>query len=334
MLDHCGTSYEMATLFGMIFGVISGIIKIILLNLSRDSTSFILKNIIDDWWIIKEKKSKFIMKKYASLNRMLFYGLLTPFLMYTVKLTLEKIPHTVLIDNTTVLLRTIPISSECWNFSDTPTIIYIIRFVWRTFEFMIYNIVSCGIDLYFFVIAMHICGQMEISNMNIRDFMEIHNGVFKSEKFYAVINRQKNLLDMMDLLRESFNYVILAVSLIAAVHLNVIVIMVFVALKNNNINSVVEDAAGNIIYFFSQIYIYCYVSDKMSSKVEESCLAVYSCCWYNFSNRVNKDIVYIMLRNSQKFYLTAGKFYNMNLSNFTDIVKTLCSFFSVMRLVI
>lgn len=112
------------------------------------------------------------------------------------------------------------------------------------------------------------------------------------------------------------------------------VIMIFVALKDNNLNAVFEDATGTILYFSAQIFIYCYAGDKLSSKVKNSCLAVYSCSWYNFSINTRKDIVYIMLRVNKEFHLTAGKFYYMNLPNFTNIVKTMVSFFSVMRLVI
>lgn len=114
----------------------------------------------------------------------------------------------------------------------------------------------------------------------------------------------------------------------------VTVIMIFIALKNHDISSVIRDAAGTILYFFSQIFIYCYAGEKLKSAMQESCFSAYSCYWYNFPIKYCKDIKYIMLRTSQEFHLTAGKFYRMNLENFTSVVKTLVSFFSVMRLVI
>ncbi|XP_057323505.1 odorant receptor 63a-like isoform X1 [Microplitis mediator] len=335
LLDHCGTNYEIASLFGMIFGTISAITKISLLNIYHKNISFIVKNVINDWRIINDDNCKTIMRQYSSLNRALFYGILTPLLLYTLKFTIDRIPHTILTnDNTTVYVRTTPISSECWNLADIPTVFYIIRFACRTFEFVIYNIVSCGIDLYFLVLAKHICGQMEISNMNIQNFLVANDGRFERDKFYKLIDRQKYMLGLMDKLRESFNYITLAVLLISGIHLNIMIIMIFVALKDNNMNAVFEDATGTILYFSAQIFIYCYAGDELSTKVKNSRLAVYSCSWYNFSINTRKDIIYIMLRVNKEYHLTAGKFYYMNLLNFTNIVKTMVSFFSVMRLVI
>lgn len=206
----------------MIIATISAITKISLLNIYHKNISFIVNNVINDWWIINDDNCRTVMRRYSSLNRILFYGILTPLLLYTLKFTIDRIPHTVLTnENTTVYVRTTPISSECWNLADIPTVFYIIRFACRTFEFVIYNIVSCGIDLYFFVLAMHICGQMEISNMNIQNFLVANNGRFERDKFYKLIDRQKYMLGLMDELRESFNYITLTVLLISGIHLNI-----------------------------------------------------------------------------------------------------------------
>ncbi|XP_057323508.1 uncharacterized protein LOC130666490 isoform X2 [Microplitis mediator] len=286
-LNHCGTSYEITSLFGLIFAAVSGHIKILFLHIYNDNIKFIVTNFINDWSVIEDEKSRKIMRQYSSLNRILFVCILTSMFCYQLKLTIEGLPQKIIIDNITVIERLLPLSAKCWDFSDTPIVIYAFRFGCRIFEFIIYNITSCGIDLYFFILAMHFCGQMEITNSNLKNFKTITN-----------------------------------------------VIMIFIALKNNDINSVIRDAAGTILYFFSQIFIYCYAGEKLSSVIQNSCFSVYSCYWYNFSIKTRKDIKYIMLRNSQEFHFTVGKFYHMNLENCTGIVKTLVSFFSVMRLVI
>ncbi|KAG8040470.1 hypothetical protein G9C98_002466, partial [Cotesia typhae] len=312
LLDHCGTSYEIASLFGMIFGIVSAIIKISLLNLNHKNILFIVKNVINDWHTIKDNESRKIMRQYSSLNNILFYGILTPLMLYTTKFIIESIPYTVLTDdNTTVYIRTTPMSSDCWNLADIPIVIYLIRFACRTFEFVIYNIVSCGIDLYFLVLASHISGQVKISNMKIENFLVDNNKVFERNNFYKIIYRQRYVLILMDKLRESFNYITLTVLIISGIHLNIM-----------------------ILYFSAQIFIYCYAGDELSSRLQDSRIEVYSCCWYSFPISTRKDIIYIMQRLNKEYHLTAGKFYHMNLPHFTDIVKTMVSFFSVMRLII
>ncbi|KAH0540386.1 hypothetical protein KQX54_016780 [Cotesia glomerata] len=222
LLDHCGTSYEIASLFGITFGTVAALIKISLLNVNHKNILYIVLNVVDDWWKVEDEKSKNIMRENSSWNGMLFYGILTPLLLYTSKFVIESIPHTIITDdNATIYVRTTPMSSDCWNLADIPTVIYLIRFACRTVEFIVYNITSCGIDLYFLVLASHICGQIEINNMNIKNFFVDRKGVFKRDYFYKIIYRQKHLLDMMDKLRESFNYTTLAVLIISGIHLNI-----------------------------------------------------------------------------------------------------------------
>lgn len=206
----------------MIFGTVSAVIKISLLNLNHKNILFIVRNVINDWQTIKDIESRKIMRQYSSLNSILFYGILTPLMLYTTKFIIESIPHSVLTDdNTTVYVRTTPMSSDCWNLADIPIVIYLIRFACRTFEFVIYNIVSCGIDLYFLVLASHISGQVKISNMKIENFLADNKKVFERNNFYKIIYRQKYVLILMDKLRESFNYITLAVLIISGIHLNI-----------------------------------------------------------------------------------------------------------------
>lgn len=184
--------------------------------------TIIIDNIINDWWDAKDNAYlKAIMHKYSSLNRILFYMILTPLLLYIFKISSERIPYTTMIDNITVLIRTTPVSSECWNYADAPIIIYITRFVSRIIECCIYNIASGGVDLYFFVIAMHICGQVEIISSRFQKF-HLNNQIFDRNKLLIIINRQKCLLELIDCLLGAFEFLMLVVLLSSTIQLNVI----------------------------------------------------------------------------------------------------------------
>lgn len=105
-------------------------------------------------------------------------------------------------------------------------------------------------------------------------------------------------------------------------------------MKENNITAAIEITSGTFFYVFTELYIYCYIGDKLSSQIDKLCFAVYDCCWYNFPINALKDIIFVMMKNNRGFSLTAGKIYIMNLENFKNIVKTMGSFFSVMRLMV
>lgn len=104
-------------------------------------------------------------------------------------------------------------------------------------------------------------------------------------------------------------------------------------MKENNIKAAIELTGGTFFYVFTELYIYCYIGDKLSSHIDNLYLSIYECCWYNFPLYALKDLVFMMImKNNREFKLTAGKIYIMNLVNFKNIVKTMGSFFSVMRL--
>lgn len=222
LLNHCGTSYDITSLFGIIFAAVSGHIKILFLHIYNDNIKFIVTSFINDWWTIKNEKCKKIMHEYSSLNRVLFFSILTSMFCYTSKLTIDGLPKTISVGNVTVVERLLPLSAKCWDFSDTNIVIYAFQFACRIFEFIIYNITSCGIDLYFFILAMHICGQFEITNLDFQNFMAVSNGKFEKTKFYKIVIRQKNLIDLMHMLHKSFTYIMLTVLLISGIHLNII----------------------------------------------------------------------------------------------------------------
>lgn len=177
-----------------------------------------------DWQKAKNNNyQKTIMLKYSSLNRVLFYMVLTPLMFYIVKISSERIPYTTIINNVTVLIRTTPVSSECWSYADTPLIIYIIRFICRIIECCIYNIASGGVDLYFFVIVMHICGQVEILASSFRQLInEKNNKKLNKKEFIIIIKRKKYLLNLINCLQKSFEFLIFVVLLASTIQLNVI----------------------------------------------------------------------------------------------------------------
>ncbi|XP_044017906.1 uncharacterized protein LOC122858575 [Aphidius gifuensis] len=59
---------------------------------------------------------------------------------------------------------------------------------------------------------------------------------------------------------------------------------------------------------------------------------IYNSNWDDLSPKIIKDMTFIIARSQYEFNLTAGKMQNMNLSNFKDIVKSIFSYLSILRL--
>lgn len=80
------------------------------------------------------------------------------------------------------------------------------------------------------------------------------------------------------------------------------------------------------------IFLHSYIGEQLNRESANLHMTIYSIPWYNMPPNMMKDIIVIMLRCNRPFNLTAGKMYNMNFQNFMGILKTIFSYFSVIRL--
>lgn len=84
---------------------------------------------------------------------------------------------------------------------------------------------------------------------------------------------------------------------------------------------------------YIQLFIYNYIGEQLTTQAEKLQVAIYNCSWYNMSSSlIVRDLSFIMMRNNYPFHLTAGKICNMNMASFKNLVKTMFSYFSVIRL--
>lgn len=87
-----------------------------------------------------------------------------------------------------------------------------------------------------------------------------------------------------------------------------------------------------IIVLYIQLFMYCYTGDKLSSQNEKLQIAIWNTPWYTISPNIVKDMILIMMRSNKKFDLTAGKIYIINLESYTQLIKSMASYFTVLRL--
>ncbi|XP_057334360.1 odorant receptor 4-like [Microplitis mediator] len=334
MLEHCGSMKDRILLSAHLITSVTSVAKIVILNINRKNLSTIITNAVDDWEKTNDVNLKKIMNRYALINRTLLYMMLSPALLYVIKVTSDRIPYTLIIDNVTVLIRTTPLSSECSNYADAHIIIYIVRFSFRVAECFIYNLTCTGLDSFFFLLAMHLCSQLEILNIYFRQLIIDEAGVFMKDKFCKLIARQQHLYYLLNILDDSFNLMILIVLISDFFYLSIMAFTSLFYVKEQKIMEAAVISAAISLNVSIELFLYCFVGEKLTNEVDKSSFAMYSTSWYNLKTNVSKNIIFVILKCSKEFRITGGKLFQMNLENFKTIVKTLGSFFSVIRLVV
>lgn len=82
------------------------------------------------------------------------------------------------------------------------------------------------------------------------------------------------------------------------------------------------------------LFMYSYAGEKLCNEVANIQMAVYNISWYDMPIATRKDMIFMIMRCNSPFNLTAGKLCDMNLSNFANIVKSMVSYFSILRLML
>nr|QHN69128.1 odorant receptor 1a [Sirex nitobei] len=88
-----------------------------------------------------------------------------------------------------------------------------------------------------------------------------------------------------------------------------------------------------IIYVISsllQLFIYCYVGEKLEIESTELSYAAYQCDWYKLTALDVRDLTLVMLRAKTPLKITAGKFCSFSFPLFCDIVKNSAGYMSVL----
>ena len=99
-------------------------------------------------------------------------------------------------------------------------------------------------------------------------------------------------------------------------------------------SGLVFDALRPIISFnvlMLQLYLFSYASDRLSQQAESILDAVYDSCWYEMPAKLRRDLYFMTMKANRPIYLTAGKFYDLSIENFKNILKASFSYFSILR---
>jgi len=84
----------------------------------------------------------------------------------------------------------------------------------------------------------------------------------------------------------------------------------------------------------TQLFLYTYAGEILSSRSQAISTAIYLSKWYDLPTNIARDVRFIISRANVPVYVRIGKFYNMDLNTFKDILKASASYFSVLRIIL
>ncbi|KAK0071535.1 hypothetical protein PV325_012732, partial [Microctonus aethiopoides] len=210
----------------------------------------------------------------------------------------------------------VPLWPICW--APKTKFDFTFAFINQVFITVIVVICYSGCEGFFFGTAMHLTGQFEKLHRNPKYLETAENSMQQTRQFVKFIKRHKHLLTLANNFEEAYNIIIL-------VHVGVDIIipcvsgiLLLISIKNADYVTV-GAMIVRIFLAYLQLFVYSYVGEQLSSQASKLQAAIYNSPWYNMSSDVVKDMIFVIMKCNYPFNLTAGKIYDMNISNFTGI---------------
>lgn len=189
--------------------------KLVVVRLTWRYTYILVTSLIDDWSVSRDKRQQKIMMRYTNLGRIVSLTMLYLGYASGVSFLFMAVPFDSLIpwlnvskasDNGT-LVPTYFLATYC-VFGSLSTIAHVCVLLLQMAQIFVNATSHCGNDGFFFGLAMHLCGQFEMLEMDFAD-VGVEARACKT-KLRKLIGKHCRLIILADSLEHAFNMAILA----------------------------------------------------------------------------------------------------------------------------
>ncbi|KAI4497891.1 hypothetical protein M0802_007007 [Mischocyttarus mexicanus] len=192
--------------------------------------------------------------------------------------------------------------------------------------------VYTSVDTFVATLVFHLCGQLNNLKRSLRDLYSREGYEIKT-KIAKIVEKHNSLNRFAKTIEQKFNGMLLFQMLGCTLQLCVTCFQVLVALGEKNGMILLQTAflSAYFIYILLQIYLYCYIGEKLISESVGIFDAAYECKWYTLPPNEVKSLMIIMIRAKVPLCITAGKFCSFRYKLFCDILRTSMSYLSVLH---
>ncbi|XP_029160850.1 odorant receptor 85b-like [Nylanderia fulva] len=290
-----------------------------------------LMRVRDDWQNVANAKARESMIDRARTARRLL--LLCSLFMYTSGLyfrTVVPLSKGKSVNNRNITIRFLPCPSYFIFFdgqiSPAYEIMFFIQFLSGFIKYTI-TVAICSLAALF---AMHLCAQLEILMSLINDFINEPEEKNLAKRLAATVKYHTEMRNFFQLVQKTLEHTSL---------LEVMGCTMIVCLLGHDILTEWEDQ--NVIAMFSylvlltsigfNIFIFCFIGEQLSEEGEKLSLTVCTLAWYRLPNAKARALILIIAMSNIPTKLKAGKFFDLSIKTFGDVVKTAVTYLNLIR---
>nr|QHN69098.1 odorant receptor 12 [Sirex noctilio] len=317
--------------------ITTGLFKLIIVWYNGKVLRLLLAYIAEDWITPKTKLEREVMLKNARTARILSMG---GFLLVEATVGIHAVIQ--IFSNLQQAAKNSPDPKRHlldqsyfpYNTNNSPK--YELTFIGQWIASFFGSTSYSGTDTFLTMLVLHLCAQFtnlcyKLKNLVPKD--ERGNEEEIRKRLAIIVARQNRLNRFAASVENSFNQMFLVQMLVTTLQF---------CFQGYQVVSVFSSENGRLsLYQFVflivfvtcnllQLFIYCYVGEKLNVESSRIGYAAYECEWYKLSERDARNLVFVMLRARKPLQITAGKFCSFSVSLFCDIVKTALGYLSVL----
>ncbi|XP_039312110.1 odorant receptor 43a-like isoform X1 [Solenopsis invicta] len=295
------------------------ILKIFIMWYKKGDLLLLTNKIMKDWTRVKMDKERNVMLKKARITRLIlkvgvFISVLTLLSILSSAFLKEYIWR---VNNLTNHEKSLPFPTYNW-YDVTSSPKYELTFLAQAIVLFTCAITYIGVDNFFGLLILHVCGQME--NLHVRLLHLRKDPDFKAVLKYNVKDHIR-LIRSVEIIDDTFNLLLLAIIGYFCILFSLFGFLVLTAFNQDTQLSIAQMSW----YFLGSVTLlmhtclYCAVGEHLVNKCEEVHSATYECVWYTLEPKTARNLAIIMVCAKKPLNITAGKIFPMTMLTFCSV---------------
>ncbi|XP_025265290.1 odorant receptor 82a [Camponotus floridanus] len=286
-----------------------------------------------DWRLIKNNEDQQVMLQQAKVGRFVsgicaIFMQSGTFLFAIVKSLTTTI---VIVGNETISMRLMacPIYSKFIDtrFSPANEIMQVIEIL-STFIVNSVTVSICSLDAIF---AMHAYAQLTVLFSWLNKLVDKNNeNNFAGRRLAIIVEHHLRVLSFISRMESIMQNICLVELLGCTMNM---CLLTYYFITNFNTLDVAKLMSFVIIYLSMafNIFVFCYIGETLTEQCNNVGEKVYMINWYELPHETALGLVLIIARSNNVIRLTAGKFFQLSVATFGDIVKTSMVYLNMLR---
>ncbi|XP_070150954.1 odorant receptor 10-like [Polyergus mexicanus] len=184
------------------------------------------------------------------------------------------------------------------------------------------------LDALVITLILHVSGQIDIV---CRGLLELFSGKREyKDATSAIIRKHQDIIVLSDNIENLFSYIALLQFLTNTLVICGIAFAIVTSIQTHQGYALLLKSLFFYIAITLEAFIFCFAGEHLSNKSRSIANTAYEALWYNAKPSESRILLILMLRSQKRLTLTIGKFDDLSLEVFADILKASASYVSVL----